>query len=47
MLYIQQQACVDVNPDAHMITFSSGNSSITQMARCFIILFDLLPAHAY
>ena len=39
MLYIQQQGCVDVSHDANMITFSSGNSSITQMARCFIILF--------
>jgi len=30
-----------------MITFSSGGSSIMQMARCFNILFELHLALAY
>ncbi len=47
MLSVQQQSCVDVYHDVDMITFSSGSSSITQMARWFIILFDLLLALAY
>jgi len=42
MLSVQQQSCVDVYH-----AFSSGSSSITQMARWFIILFDLLLALAY
>ncbi len=38
MLYIQQQGCVDVDHDAKMVTLSSGDSSITQIALCFNIL---------
>ena len=43
-----QQSCVHVYiyHGAAMITFSSGSSCITQMARCFNIFFDLLLALA-
>lgn len=42
MLCIQQQGRVDVNLDANLITFSNGNSSITQIVLCFNILLEPL-----